>query len=185
MMRRFPPGLVLAGAIALLTACTGAAPGPRVAPSSSQQQVASSVAGEPAPQPTRDHRACRRKSLADVDGDGRADTLVGVPSHGAGPSGPAGAVDVHGTASGARLLTPADLGPIALDAGGDGAAIAMTDLDNDGCVDAVIGAPGEQPDAAAGGAPGPGQAYVVFGSPHGLDPGTAVRLPALAGAVLR
>ncbi|MFI7587302.1 hypothetical protein ACIB24_09540 [Spongisporangium articulatum] len=117
------------------------------------------------------------KNLADVDGDGRTDTLVGVPAHGVTKAAATGAVDVHGTASGAHLLTPASLGAKAAAAGGFGSAIAVTDLDGDGCVDAVIGAPDEVSDLGTAGAAGPGQVYLVFGGPHGLDAASAVRLP--------
>ncbi|SDS83754.1 FG-GAP repeat-containing protein [Friedmanniella luteola] len=92
----------------------------------------------------------------DVDGDGLADLVVGLP----GWDG-TGAVDLRLTSAPSRLLVPADVG-LQPDAGDAfGAAVALADLDADGCDDLVIGAPGTV-DA--------GRVHVVFGAPDGFRP---------------
>ena len=94
----------------------------------------------------------------DVDGDGLADLVVGLPSR----NSAAGEVDLRLTRAQSRILTPAaaDLG---LGAPGDrfGAAIALADLDEDGCDDLIVGAPGADQ--------GTGRVFVVRGDDDGFQ----------------
>ena len=99
----------------------------------------------------------------DVDGDGYADVLVGLPGN-----------DDNGPSAGAAWLA---LGPLSVDDDLDphvvttfigeadadvaGTSVAADDLDGDGTVDFVIGAPRETSN------PGPGRTFVVFGPATG------------------
>ena len=94
----------------------------------------------------------------DVDGDGKSDLVVGLPAR----SGNTGEVDLR--------LTTASAGPLTLTtsklgqgSSGDefGAAVALADLNEDGCSDIIVGAPG-----ASGGA---GRVFVVLGAPNGYQ----------------
>ena len=109
-------------------------------------------------------------SRGDVDGDNVSDVVVGMPYVGEG----SGAVDVRGTASPDRQLTSDLLGGSRDDNDQVGTAVAVGDLDGDGCADLVVGAPGE-----GTGAPGryTGQVHIVFGAPGGVDPSTAFVIP--------
>jgi hypothetical protein len=85
---------------------------------------------------------------------------------------------VHGTGSPPVVLTAAALG--AGTGAGDrfGSAIAMADLDHDGCADLVIGAPGEGQSTGSDGAGGnEGQVHVVFGGVGGVESSTTIVLP--------
>jgi hypothetical protein len=133
-MRRFGASLVIvATAVATLTP-TGLA-----AAAQADCQPATRVAG-------------------DVDGDGKSDLVVGLPAR----SGNTGEVDLR--------LTTASAGPLTLTtsklgqgSSGDefGAAVALADLNEDGCSDIIVGAPG-----ASGGA---GRVFVVLGAPNGYQ----------------
>ena len=106
---------------------------------------------------------------ADVDGDGAADLLAGLPTRGSSPASPGGA---------ALLLAPLQSGALASleawdlsgEAQGDAAGTAVCapgDMDGDGQGDVAIGAPGSARAFAAGGGiflfhgPGAGQGSLV------------------------
>ena len=94
----------------------------------------------------------------DVDGDGKSDLVVGIPAH----NGKTGEVDLRLTAASAGpslTLTSSTLGQ---GAAGDefGAAVVLADLNEDGCSDIIVGAPG---------AAGAGRVYVVLGAPNGFQ----------------
>ncbi len=92
--------------------------------------------------------------VGDVDGDGLADLVVGLPAW-AGT----GAVDLRLTSAPSHLLVPTDVG-LQPDAGDAfGAAVALADLDADGCDDLIIGAPGTVDS---------GRVHVVYGAPTGF-----------------
>lgn len=140
-MRRFGASLVIAAtAVAALTP-TGLA-----AAAQADCQPATRVAG-------------------DVDGDGKSDLVVGLPAR----SGNTGEVDLR--------LTTASAGPLTLTtsklgqgSSGDefGAAVALADLNEDGCSDIIVGAPG-----ASGGR---GRVFVVLGAPNGYQTADGKRL---------
>jgi len=94
----------------------------------------------------------------DVDSDERADLVVGLPGRNSGT----GEVDLRLTSAPSRVLTRAAAG-LGTGAAGDrfGAAVALADLNDDGCGDLVVGAPG-----ASSGA---GRVYVIFGAPDGFQ----------------
>jgi hypothetical protein len=111
---------------------------------------------------------------SDIDGDGSADLAVGMPWHADG----SGAVDVRGTGSPSVLLRAADLGAGTGEGDRFGTAIAVGDLDQDGCADLVVGAPAEgQSDASDGTGNNEGQVHLVFGKPGGVDTSTSIVLP--------
>jgi hypothetical protein len=113
-------------------------------------------------------------SPPDVDGDMAADVVVGVPSALNG----AGAVDVRGGLTAPVALTTAMLGAGPGEGAAFGAAIAIADLDQDGCADLVIGAPGEgQSGISDGAGEDEGQVHIVFGSRTGVDLSTTLTLP--------
>lgn len=93
----------------------------------------------------------------DVDGDGSSDLVVGLPGRNNGT----GEVDLRLTTAASRILTRqnASLGQ---GAPGDafGAAVVLADLNDDGCDDIVVGAPG------AGGA---GRVHVILGAENGFQ----------------
>jgi hypothetical protein len=94
----------------------------------------------------------------DVDGDGRSDLVVGLP----GRSNGRGEVDLRLTTAPSRILTPAAVG-LGASAPGDrfGASVALADLNEDGCDELIVGAPG-----ASGGA---GRVYVILGDNDGFQ----------------
>jgi hypothetical protein len=100
----------------------------------------------------------------DFDGDNRSDVVVGVPRHDHG----AGGVDARGSHTSSLVITPGLL--LLRDGAGSafGAALALTDLDRDGCADLVVGAPGEGRR---------GQVHILFGSPTGFTTMDVVTLP--------
>ncbi len=109
-------------------------------------------------------------SSGDVDGDNVSDVVVGMPNVGDGRGG----VDVRGTSSPDRQLTTGMLGGSPDDNDQVGAAVAVGDLDGDGCADLVVGAPGEGTGAAGRYT---GQVHIVFGGTSGIDTTTAFVIP--------
>ena len=95
--------------------------------------------------------------LGDVDGDARADLVVGMPDR----AGSTGAVDLRVSRAPSSVLTRAAAG-LGTGETGDrfGAAVALADLDGDGCHDLLVGAPG---------AGGSGRVYLVRGSTSGFS----------------
>ncbi len=84
--------------------------------------------------------------LGDLDSDGIADVVVGVPEY----DEARGAVDLILSTGARTFVTAASLG-LPASAAGDrfGSAVALQDLDLDGCDDVVVGAPGRNASAGA------------------------------------
>ncbi|MBX3272905.1 MAG: FG-GAP repeat protein [Sandaracinaceae bacterium] len=103
---------------------------------------------------------------ADVNGDGRADVIVGAPFADGAAGGDAGRVFVaRGGAAPAPLETGAGSAAETL-----GAAVAVVgDLDGDGFLDVALGAPQHAERAT-----GAGRVVVLFGSAGGLERPTAL-----------
>jgi Ca2+-binding RTX toxin-like protein len=126
-----------------------------------------------------DHAGAALASIGDLNGDGKADILVGAPGNNAGGADAGAAYVVWGKSSD----TPVFLNNVAAGTGGFrlvGAAAgdaagtsiaAIADLNGDGRQEIVVGAPGSD----AGGADA-GAVYVVFGKATG----TAVNLADVA-----
>ena len=108
-------------------------------------------------------------SRGDLDGDGASDVIVGMPWAFDG----AGAVDLRYTANPDRMLHTGDLTGSPDDADQVGSAMAVGDLDGDGCADLVVGAPGEGTGQSG---QYTGQVHIVRGAPGGVDTGTAITL---------
>lgn len=117
---------------------------------------------------------------SDVDGDSVHDTVVGMPA----ADDATGAVDVRGSGTAPLVLTAAALGAGTGPGQRFGAAVVMTDLDDDGCSDLVVSAPLEGQSAASDGAGGAeGQVHIVFGSPTGLLTTGAITVPHASSAL--
>lgn len=111
--------------------------------------------------------------LGDINADGRADLLVGAP--GTNPSGRAeagAAYVIYSPAAAGGVVDIAALGAsgygIAGAVAGDRAGTAVSgagDINGDGGVDMLVGAPAASPLGRAGA----GTAYVVFGGTTGVD----------------
>ncbi|MGC3995752.1 MAG: FG-GAP repeat protein [Propionicimonas sp.] len=111
---------------------------------------------------------CEYPAWGDINADGQPELLVGIPGADAG----AGAVDVFFDRAGAPTrVTAASLGFPASDPGdGFGQSVLALDLDQDGCSELVVGAPG-----AGSGA---GRVYIAKGSPEGaLHAATTIESP--------
>lgn len=129
-----------------------------------------------------DHAGTAITSIADLNGDGRADILVGASGSDAGGIDAGAAYVVWGrTATSVVQLTSVAAGTggfrITGEAAGDAAGTTLAsiaDLDGDGRAELLIGAPGND----AGGADA-GAVYVVFGK----STGTEVDLAAVAAGV--
>ncbi|MCW2802340.1 MAG: hypothetical protein QOF52_880 [Propionibacteriaceae bacterium] len=107
--------------------------------------------------------------VGDVDGDALSDLVVGLP----GWDGGRGAVDLRLTSAPSQSLTKSAAGYPESEPGDRfGAAVALADLDADGCDDLIIGAPGTLDDA--------GRVHLVSGSPGGFR--TTGRLTLAGGA---
>ena len=107
---------------------------------------------------------------ADLDGNGGSDTVVGIPFANDGH----GVADVRYDDRPDQMLSTTQLGGSPDDNDQIGTAVAVDDLDGDGCADLIVGAPGE---GANGGGPYTGQVHIVFGAPGGVDTGSAITLP--------
>ena len=109
----------------------------------------------------------------DLNGDGRADVLVGAPgTNAASRAGSGAAYAIYSPAVSGGVVDIAALGPngyaVSGAAAGDAAGTSVAtggDLNGDGRADLLIGAPGASP----AGRSGAGTAYVVFGAPSGVD----------------
>lgn len=85
----------------------------------------------------------------DLDSDGLADVVVGVPSY----DGDRGAIDILYSNGERRFVRATDLGLTSVPGDRFGESIALGDLNSDGCADLAIGAPGRNSSA--------GVAYLV------------------------
>ena len=131
------------------------------------------LGGAVAMAPTASAAACDPENLnsrSDFDGDGSADVAVGMPWY----SDASGAVDIRGTGSPPLVLRSGAIGAGTGEGDRFGAAIAVGDLDQDGCADLAISAPAEGPTPGSAGTGG--QVHIVFGGAGGLDLSTSVTL---------
>lgn len=114
----------------------------------------------------------RAVAFGDINGDGRADLVVGAPGERVGPAVAAGGINVlFGTTAGLTAAPSQHVtqgnGTEGLAETGDlfGAAIAVGDVDGDGWADVVVGAPGED----AGAIVDSGVVHLLRGSASGLS----------------
>ena len=129
-------------------------------------------------------------AAGDIDGDGAEELVVGAPHADISTHHDSGAVYVyHGNAYGLdasastwRQSDFRDVDPytaVPEDSDRFGAALAMEDIDRDGLVDLVVGAPGETGGSATSGVTG--AAYIYRATASGLEP-DAIALSEETGA---
>jgi FG-GAP repeat protein len=109
--------------------------------------------------------------IGDIDGDNVADEVAGVPERLVDGKGEAGAIAVRLSGGGTQVLTAASVAGVAESGDRLGAALAIGDVDGDGCADVLAGAPGLG-DAGA--------VLVLRGSPVGIASAGATVLPGAA-----
>jgi hypothetical protein len=109
--------------------------------------------------------------IGDIDGDDVADEVAGVPDRLVDGKGHAGALAVRLSGGGTQVLTAASFAGVPESGDRLGAALAIGDVDGDGCADVLAGAPG------LGGA---GAVLVLHGSPAGIASAGATLLPGAA-----
>jgi hypothetical protein len=124
-------------------------------------------------------------SVGDVDGDGYADVLIGSPGEAVGTRASAGsAVLLRGSATGLTTVKAAGYTqdtagvPGAAETGDQfGAAVHLADLNKDGKLETVVGAPGENSDGCVWVARGSASGPVLSGSVNlcGKSSGITVR----------
>lgn len=107
----------------------------------------------------------------DVDGDGHADTVVGLPNRSSVTS-TAGALDEHTSRAGNHVIAGSAIAGISASKS-FGAATRELYLNNDNCADVAVGDPGH-----AGG----GVVDIVFGSETGLLTADAIQIMARTSA---
>lgn len=115
---------------------------------------------------------CSGGTPSDVNGDGVRDLIIADPEATVGSAGRAGAVQVvYGGAGAVATLTEdtAGIGGVAAEGEQFGSAVAVYDVNLDGCQDVAVGAPFEN----VNGVRAAGAVFVLLGSPAGLAAGPA------------